>query len=287
MIISASRRTDIPAFYTDWFFRRLKEGFAAVRNPFNANQVKRVSLVPEDTDCIVFWTKNPTPMLDRLKELGGHHFYFLFTLTPYGREVEGNLPSKKDVVLPAFLRLAEMIGPERVVWRYDPVFLSPRYTLETHMERFGYLANKLAGYTEKCIISFLDTYSSTEKRMREINPEDWQEVTMRTTARELSKIAHSYGMKMETCAEAIDLSEFGIGHANCIDGALAERIVKRKLDIKKDKYQRPECGCAESVDIGAYNTCPGGCLYCYANYNAGVVKKNTGRYNVVSPILCG
>ncbi len=287
MIISASRRTDIPAFYADWFFGRLKEGFAAVQNPFNANQVKRVSLMPEDTDCIVFWTKNPTPMLERLAELGGHHYYFLFTLTPYGREVEGNLPSKRDIIVPAFLRLAEMIGPERVVWRYDPVFLSPEYTIETHMERFGALAEKLAGYTQKCIISFLDAYRSTEKNMREIDPEDWTEEKMRTVAKGLSKIAHSHKLKMETCAEAIDLSEFGIGRASCIDKALVQRIAKKKLNIKKDRYQRPECGCIESVDIGAYNTCPGGCKYCYANYNAGLVKKSTGRYDAGSPILCG
>ncbi len=287
MIISASRRTDIPAFYSDWFFGRVRERLAEVKNPFNATQLRRVSLAPEDVDCIVFWTKNPAPMLRRLDRLSDYDYYFLFTLTGYGRDVEPNLPSKDGVVIPAFLRLADIIGPKRVVWRYDPVFLSPEYPLDFHMEQFNGLARKLTGHTEKCIISFMDTYRNTEKQMSGLLPEEWTEKKMRAAAQGLSRIAHSYGMKMETCAEAVDLSEFGISHASCIDKALVEKITEKKLDIKKDRYQRPECGCAGSVDIGAYNTCPGGCKYCYANYNAGLVRKNIEKFDKTSPGLCG
>ena len=287
MIISVSRRTDIPAFYSDWFFERIRKGYAEVKNPYNAKQIRRVSLRLDDVDCIVFWSKNPAPMLKKLYMLEGYTYYFLFTLTGYGREVERGIPSKKDVVIPAFLDLAKAIGPKRVIWRYDPIFLSPDYPLEYHLERYEMLARTLKGHTEKCIISFMDMYRNTEKNMRALRPEVWRDETMRAAAKGLSRIALSYGIRMESCAEEMDLSAYGIGHSSCIDKALIGQITGREFDAPKDRFQRPACGCAASVDIGTYNTCPGGCRYCYANYNAGLTRKNMEQYNTAAPILCG
>ena len=156
MIISASRRTDIPAYYSEWFFNRLKAGYVLVRNPMNIHKISKVSLSPKVVDGIVFWTKNPTPMLKRIPELEQYSYYFQFTLNPYGRDVELNVPSKGRVIIPAFRKLSKLIGRERVIWRYDPIIINKKYTIEYHCKYFRILASKLSEYTERCTISFVD-----------------------------------------------------------------------------------------------------------------------------------
>ena len=172
MIVSVSRRTDIPAFYADWFFRRLEEGFALVRNPVNPRRVSRVNLSPDATDGFVFWTKNPSPMLNRLSRLRDYAYYFQVTLNAYGRDAEPGVPSKRDVIIPAFRRLSELAGRERVIWRYDPVFFSAAYTMEHHVRYFERLAALLAPWTEKCIVSFLDVYRNTRRNMASLGLRD-------------------------------------------------------------------------------------------------------------------
>lgn len=171
MIISASRRTDIPAFYSEWFLNRIKEGYAIVRNPMN-NKPVRILLSPDIVDCIVFWTKNPIPMIPRLDELKDYCYYFQFTLTGYGRDVEANLPDKKNELIPAFKQLSDKIGPERVIWRYDPILINEKYSMEYHIEAFSYLASSLKGYTEKCVISFVDMYAKNMKAMHDLGVRD-------------------------------------------------------------------------------------------------------------------
>ena len=149
MIISASRRTDIPTYYADWLFNRLKEEYVLVRNPMNIHQIGKISLAPEVVDGIVFWTKNPIPMLDRLSELDKYNYYFQFTLNAYGKDVEPNIPSKNDVIIPAFQQLSKIIGRERIIWRYDPIFFNEYYTMEYHCKYFRMLAERLGPYTEK------------------------------------------------------------------------------------------------------------------------------------------
>ena len=157
MIISASRRTDIPTYYFEWFFNRINDGYVCVRNPMNIHQISKVSLSPEVVDGIVFWTKNPIPMMKRLHELDSRYmYYFQFTLNSYGKDVEANIPSKNDVIIPAFQDLSRMIGAERVIWRYDPIMLTDKYTIDYHVEYFEKIAKRLSGYTKKCIISFVD-----------------------------------------------------------------------------------------------------------------------------------
>lgn len=143
MIVSASRRTDIPTFYSEWFYNRIKEGFLYVRNPMNAHQISRIDLSPDVVDCIVFWTKNPIPMLPRLDELAAYKYYFQFTLTGYGRDMEANLPDKKEKLIPAFKQLAEKIGKKRIIWRYDPIVFTKKYSPEYHIKAFTQIAEAL------------------------------------------------------------------------------------------------------------------------------------------------
>jgi len=285
MILSVSRRTDIPAYYSDWFYNRIKEGYCLVRNPFSPHQVSRVDLSPEMVDCIVFWTKNPAPMMERLGKLKDYKYYFQFTLTGYGKDVEANLPKKREVLIPTFQRLAETIGPERVVWRYDPILFSDRYTPEYHLRAFGQIAEALNGYTKRCVISFLDRYPKIQRNMDVLGV--YEISNLQDFAGELAKLAHKNNMDILTCAEKIELENCGIKHSSCIDKSLVEEIIGCRIDVKKDKNQRGECGCVESVEVGTYNTCRNGCKYCYANYSSASVEKHFAAYDPSSSILCG
>lgn len=287
MIISASRRTDIPTYYSEWFFNRLREGYVLVRNPMNARQISRISLSPEAVDGIVFWTKNPVPMLSRLGELEPYPYYFQFTLTAYGRDVEPNLPGKNGVLIPAFQELSRMAGRERVVWRYDPIFLSDRYTVEYHCRYFRVLAAKLGEYTEKCTVSFLDFYRSTARNMRSLHIREMTAAQQREMMERFSEIAGEYGLYIDTCSEAISLEDLGVSHASCVDRERLERIGGYRLNVGRDRNQREECGCAASVDIGAYDTCGNGCLYCYATDSPPRAAERVRAHRPDSPILFG
>ena len=288
MIISASRRTDIPACYADWFYNRVREGFVLVRNPMNFHQISKISLAPEIVDGIVFWTKNPLPMLDRLGELREYMYYFQFTLTPYGKDVEANLPSKTGVLLPAFKKLSDTIGADRVIWRYDPILINAKYTVDYHLGAFEKIAKALHQHTRKVTISFIDThYRGVKGHASALALLALSHDDKRKLSAKLAEIACHYGLKIETCAEAIDLAQFGIERARCIDGRLLGQLLGCGLVIDKDRHQRLTCGCAASVDIGMYNTCQNGCRYCYANYNYGAVNGNVARHNPQAPLLSG
>lgn len=287
MIISASRRTDIPTYYSEWLFNRLKEEYVLVRNPMNIHQIGRINLSPNVVDGIVFWTKNPVPMLSRLSELDRYNCYFQFTLNAYDRDVEPNIPSKNNIIIPAFQKLSQVIGREKVIWRYDPIFFNDRYTMEYHFKYFKVLAEKLGDYTEKCTISFLDLYRNTVRNTQSLKIQQETREQQFEIMQRFSDIAKEYGFYIDTCAEAIEFDKLGISHARCIDRERFERIGKCKLSIGKDPNQRTECGCIASIDIGTYNTCKNGCLYCYANYSHKTVMKNTRIHNPASPLLFG
>lgn len=287
MILSVSRRTDIPSYYSEWFFNRIKEGYLYVRNPLNAHQISKVKITPDVVDCIVFWTKNPKPMLERLEELKNYHFYFQFTLTCYGKDIEKNVPHKKQVMIPVFQELSQKIGAKRVIWRYDPILFNDTYTKEYHLKAFRQIASALKGYTEKCVISFVDDYVKISKSMAELKPWKLTNNELKEFAKELSQIAKENGMKIASCAENIDLEEYGIEHNSCIDRKLIEEIIGCQIKTAKDKNQRTECGCVESMEVGTYNTCLNGCQYCYANYSKESVANNCKLYDAKSPILCG
>lgn len=287
MIISASRRTDIPTYYSDWFFNRIKEGYVLVRNPMNAHQISKISLSPEVVDGIVFWTKNPAPMMGRLDMLQDYMYYFQFTLNSYGQDVETHIPSKQKTIIPTFQKLSDLIGPDRVIWRYDPIFLNETYNVDYHINYFEKLAKLLCKYTKKCTISFIDMYRNTEKNIASLSLQKFSRDQQEFLAKNLAEIAQAYDLKIDTCAEGIDLEQYGIQHARCIDDQLFSKLLGCPLKVGKDKNQRLECGCIESLDIGAYNTCRNGCRYCYANYSEKTVCTNAGKHNPNSPLIFG
>ena len=260
MIVSASRRTDIPAFYAEWFIHRLEEGYALVSNPRNPGRISKVPLSPKIVDCIVFWTKNPAPMLCCLEQIAalGYAFYFQFTLTPYGPAVETGLPPKENIE-ETFLELSRRIGKERVHWRYDPVFVDNHHTVAWHTEQFDRLCKKLQHATGRCTLSFLDAYKSLGNAFQPMSSPE-----MHAIAKAFSAIAAEYGIPLYTCAEEIDLQGYGIAHGACIDQRLVKKAAGYRISAQQAKSLRGACCCVESVDIGAYDTCANGCRYCYA-----------------------
>ncbi len=236
---------------------------------------------------LFFWAKNPTPMMPKLDALRDYMYYFQFTLNSYGADVERNIPSKNDIIIPAFQRLSDLIGPDRVIWRYDPIFLSETYTMDYHIHYFEKLAKRLSPYTRKCTISFLDFYRNTEKNIAALSPNKFSAEQQEQLAKSIAEIAHSYGLRIDTCAEGIELQQYGVEHARCVDDRLLGQLIQCPLDVKKDKNQRLECSCIESLDIGAYNTCRNGCRYCYANYSENAVCSNCCKHNPDSPLLIG
>jgi len=283
MIISASRRTDIPAFYSEWFFNRLKEGYVLVPNPYDADRLGYAELSPKNVDCIVFWTKDPTPMLDKFRRLDGMGYRYCvhFTLTPYGKDIEPNLPSKAEL-LRTFRRMSERIGIERSVWRYDPVMVDGEHPVGWHLDRFEKMCEELRGHTERCFISFVDPYKSLENRFRALTGDEMKDI-----ATGFSGIAKANGIEIFTCAEKADLSVHGIGHGACIDRKLMERITGHRMAAKKDANQRTECLCIEAVDIGAYDTCTHGCSYCYAVSSPRSASRRRAAHDPSSPMLIG
>jgi len=286
LIISASRRTDIPAFYSEWLFNRLKEGFALVRNPMNYHQVSRINLSKEVVDCIVFWTKDPGKMIPCLDSLKDYNYYFQYTLNPYDQTIECNVLRKTELIK-SFIELANKLGSHRVIWRYDPIIISDLITKEYHYHYFDYIASRLSGYTERCVISFLDLYKKTERNMKGKNVKEPRQDDIIEIAGKLVEIAAVYKIKVETCSEGIELGSIGINHGKCIDDELISRIIGVDITVDQDKNQRKECGCVSSIDIGAYNTCHHYCAYCYANTNKPLVQKNKTLHDPRSPLLLG
>lgn len=284
MIINASARTDIPAYFSDWFYNRLKAGYVYVRNPYYPTQVTKYLLNPQCVDSIIFCTKNPKPMLSRLKELIPYHPYFFVTITPYEKEIEPNVPPYQEVIKD-FQILSKTLGSQCVSFRYDPIFLNQYYTIEKHIQCFDEITKQLSGYTHECIISFIDLYAKTKKNFPGI-----KEVTMpeqKYIAEVFSKIASKRGIYIKTCAEAIDLSQYGITHEGCITPELLKRITGYQMKELKSQPLRSHCHCYPSRDIGQYNTCLHGCLYCYANEDKKLVLDNFRHHDVTSPLLIG
>lgn len=263
MIISASRRTDIPAFHSEWFMNRIREEYVIVNHHQNSDKLYRVPLTPDIADCIVFRTKNPAPMLSRLDELQDYNYLFNITMNPYGREMEANVPRIQDRV-ETFKQLSAMVDPLRMIWRYDPVMLTPKYNVDYHRRAFEYLCQELQGMAYKCMIGFIIHHPFVARRIDPLDVKRRDFDDMRLIGRMFGEIAGKYGLVMETCATEYDLDEFGITHGACVERGQIERIVGCRFYKVREKYLRPHCNCMESVDIGHYSTCDNGCLYCYA-----------------------
>lgn len=290
MIISASRRTDIPAFYAKWFINRIREGYVLNKNPFNAKQIKRIALTPYQIDAIIFWTRNPKPLMKYLDELNelGFNYYFQYTITGYPRELEKNTPHPMKAI-ETFIELSDKIGKERVIWRYDPIIFTEYTDFDEHIRLFDKISKYLENKTDKVVISFADPYRKITKKLEAVKYQDILENKKKLyeLVKIMSDIAISRNMIVESCSEEIDLDYCNIKHGKCIDDDLIENLFKINLNIGKDKNQRKECGCVQSVDIGIYNTCSHGCTYCYATFSDTLVEKNKLLHDPNSPILIG
>lgn len=297
MIVSASRRADIPAFYLDWLAGRLAAGWCAVRSPYDASSLRRVSLDPAEVECFVFWTRGPRALAARAAEIErlGFRFYAHVTLCAYPGAIEPSGPGI-EAGSDALRELADAVGPERALWRYDPVFVARGIDADFHRSAFERLAARLEGSTRRVTLSLLDEYAPTASRLARAGFPEAVFGTPRGAGRpvgdapagagrpeaprppepypallaDLAAMARARGIEPVACAEPYDLSALGIGRASCVDADLVARLRGEPPTGRgRDKGQRPGCGCAPSVDIGAYGACPAGCAYCYARRGAG------------------
>ena len=221
-----------------------------------------------------------------MNELRGYDYYFQFTITGYGKSLEPNVAALNQR-LDIFKTLSDKIGKKRVIWRYDPIIFSNDFDVQYHVKMFKYIAQELEGKTQRCVISFVDFYKKILKNMSSVGPANFDNAYLFEVANALSNVSSRHNIELTSCAEEVDLAKYGISHGKCIDDKLIEEIFNIRLDIAKDKTQREECGCVASIDIGAYNTCPNGCLYCYANYDMNKVRHNYSLHDPESPLLFG
>ncbi|WP_367112329.1 DUF1848 domain-containing protein [Ruminococcus flavefaciens] len=284
MIINTGMRTDIPAFYSQWFVNRIRAGFVLVRNPYRPDWITRYELDPDVVDCIAFCTKNPGPMLKHLDELNAYHQYWFVTITPYGRDIEPNVPPK-ETVMQDFITLSDKVGINCVGWRYDPILIDRTYTIERHIADFEQMCRTLSGHTKVCVISFIDLYEKVKRNFpqaRSVTPQE-----RITIGRTFAEVGKQYGITIKSCAEGNDLAPYGVDCTGCTTQQTFETAIGSNLVVPKKKSQRAECACVLGTDIGAYDTCGHLCRYCYANYNHENVRRNMQLHDPESPFLVG
>ena len=284
MIINTGQRTDIPAFYSEWFVNRLKAGFVLARNPYNPQRITRYRLTPDVVDVIVFCTKNPAPMLPHMELLRPFGQYWYVTITPYGRDIEPHVPNKLRV-LDSFKRLSEIVGVNSVGWRYDPILISEEWPVERHIKAFEYMARALQGYTETAVISFIDLYEKTKRNFPEAKTVSLED--RMTLGKAMAEICGRCGITLRPCAEGNELAPFGADCSGCMTAAMYEQAIGQRLKIPSRAPARKACACYLGGDIGAYNSCGHLCRYCYANYDAEVVRANMKAHDPQSPLLIG
>lgn len=282
MILNVSGRTDIVAFYAEWFITRYKEGYVDVRNPFNKNLVSRIYF--EDVDAILFCTKNPTPILEFLKKIK-KPIVFQVTLTPYKKDIEPNVPDKKEII-ESIKKVSEIVGIENLFIRYDPIFLSPKYSTNYHIKAFDKLCNLLDGYVKNWIVSFLDDYKNVRKnanilQYREFMEEDYQKI-----GENFSKSAKEHQMTVQTCFEERNLVEYGFKKGECLSHEMAFRLTGKTYKTWTARKEK-KCNCVQMVDIGEYNSCSHFCKYCYANFDEKKVERNKKAHDKTSSLLTG
>jgi len=288
-IISVSRRTDVPAFYGDWFMARLNDGFAGVVNPFGGRRYI-VSLKPRDVVCFVFWSKNFTPFLENLKAIDqmGYKFYFNYTVTGLPNIFESNVD--KRTAVETLKQLSQMYSPRHINWRFDPIIISSICDRDFYVNAFEELAAEFEGYVERCYFSFVVNYGKVVRNFAEFEKShglkifDCDSDFKIDLANELAAIAENHGIRMFSCCGDYLVGE-KIKKAHCIDGSIIGQLFYPQGLQYTQKPTRKECGCTESTDIGAYDTCPHGCIYCYANMNKPKAYKAFENYDKSSAFL--
>jgi hypothetical protein len=284
MIINTGQRTDIPAFYPKWLANRFKEQIVCVRNPFNPEMVSRYRLSPETVDVIGFCSKNPAPFFEYMDIIRDYGQYWFVTITPYGRDIEPNVPDKHKI-LEDFKTLSKMVGVNCIGWRYDPILVTDRYTTEYHLKAFEQMAASLSGYTNTVVISFIDLYEKVRRNFPEARTVSKQD--QHFLGKEMIEIARDYGMVVKPCGEGQFLAEYGADCSGCMTIATYEKAIGQRLIVPNKKPARKECACYLSGDIGAYDSCGHLCRYCYANNDIEAVKRNMKLHDPKSPFLIG
>ncbi len=284
MIINTGQRTDIPAFYPKWLANRFKEQIVCVRNPFNPDMVSRYRLSPETVDVIGFCSKNPAPFFEYMDVIRDYGQYWFVTITPYGRNIEPNVPDKHKI-LEDFKTLSKMVGVNCIGWRYDPILVTDRYTTEYHLKAFEQMAASLSGYTNTVVISFIDLYEKVRRNFPEARTVSRQD--QHFLGKEMIEIARDYGMVVKPCGEGQFLTEYGADCSGCMTIATYEKAIGQRLIVPNKKPARKECACYLSGDIGAYDSCGHLCRYCYANNDIEDVKRNMKLHDHKSPFLIG
>ena len=282
MILNVSGRTDVVAFYCKWFMNRYKEGFIDVRNPFNPKMVSRINF--DNVDLIMFCTKNPIPILNDIEKIN-KPILFHITLTPYKSDIEPNVPPK-GLVIDAIKELSKKIGIDNIVVRYDPIFLSEKYNLEYHKKAFDNMCNKLNGYVNKIIVSFIDEYKNVKNNKYELNYRKFNEEDYKEIGQSFSKSAAKCNMTVQTCFEEKNLVEYGFIKGDCISAELAYKLTGKIYKPWKARKGNL-CHCVEMVDIGVYNSCKHFCKYCYANFSEVKVEENYELHDPNSSLLIG
>ena len=282
MVLNVSGRTDIVAFYSDWFIERYKEGYVDVRNPFYPKLISRIYF--KNVDLILFCTKNPIPILDKLKYID-KPILFHVTLTPYKKDIEPNvLP--KGIIIEAIKKLSKVIGIDNLTIRYDPIFISEKYNLDYHIKAFDKLCSLLNGYVNKIIVSFIDDYKNVRKNGKILNFREFTEKDYEIIGKNFSEIAKENGMTVQTCFENRNLVEYGFVKGECLSHELAYKLTGKKYKTWKAR-KGANCNCVEMVDIGVYNSCKHFCKYCYANYDEKQVNNNFNNHFKDSSLLVG
>lgn len=284
MILNTGNRTDIPAFFSDWFYSRIQEGYVCVRNPYFPNQVTKYRLDPQVIDIICFCTKNPKPMLSRLDLIKDYKQFWFVTITPYNQSIEPYVPNKNEIIR-SFIELSKKIGSHCIGWRYDPIFLNDYYTIDYHLQIFEKMCQKLSGYTQQCVISFIDLYQKTKKNFKEV--QEVNENDQIYLCQKFVEIGKKYHIEIYTCHENEALKITGVHTSGCMNQQIIERALGCCLKLPKISEARQGCRCLLNNDIGVYNTCLHGCLYCYANYDRSTVLNNYKKHNKKSPFLIG
>lgn len=285
MIINTGGRTDTVQYYSDWLLNRFSQGYVLSRNPMFPSTVNRYELDPEVVDCVVFCSKNYRPILPRLHEITERfNTYFHYTITAYGTDMEPRVPHI-DESMDTLVELSQLVGKQRIAWRYDPVLLSDKYSVELHCETFARMAKRLAPYVDRCIFSFVQLYKKLEYNMPELKPVG--ETERMTLAHSFGQTAQACGMTLQTCATAEDYSLFGIQSSGCMTLDILGRANGIQFRPRKHPGMRPKCHCIDARDIGAYNTCPNGCRYCYANRDPQQAERNYHLHDPNSPLLLG
>ena len=285
MIVNVGGRTDIVNYYTTWLINRLKEGYVYSRNPLFTNNVSKISLNPKDVDCLMFCSKNYKPIIKYMKDINKKYRIIChYTITAYEKDVEPNVPTIEESIK-TLKELSKIVGKEKVLWRYDPILLTEKYTIQRHIETFEYMAKEISPYVQRCIFSFVEMYKKLKYNMPEIIP--FTEEDRTKILENIGKIAKKYKLFIQTCGTDENYEKYGIHLSGCTTTEILEKANHVKYKEVKAKGMRKGCHCIPSRDIGAYDTCLNGCKYCYANTRPELAKENIKLHDKNSSILLG